>query len=64
MALVKAAKEAGVKRFSPSEWAGSGDMPDEVQLSGPKTEVWDAIKDSGMEYTRFANGLFLYVLAT
>lgn len=62
VALIAAAKEAGVQRFAPSEYAGNG--YDGVDLYQPKAVVWEATKASGMEYTRFNVGLFMSVLAT
>jgi len=63
LALIAAAKEAGVQRFAPSEFAGSGGGY-EIDLYAGKGEVWDAVKASGMEHTRFVCGLFMSVFAT
>lgn len=63
LALIAAAKEAGVQRFAPSEFAGPGGGY-EIDLYAGKGEVWDAVRASGMEYTRFVCGLFMSVLAT
>lgn len=61
--LLKAAKEAGVQRFAPSEYAGNG--YEGVEMYRPKAEVWKAVRKSGIpEYTRFNCGLFMSVLAT
>ncbi|KAL7927056.1 hypothetical protein ACQKWADRAFT_308974 [Trichoderma austrokoningii] len=59
LALLEAAKEAKVKRFAPSEWA----IPayDKVSYYKVKESVWEAVKKSGLEYTRFINGLWLNV---
>lgn len=62
LALIEAAKEAGVKRWAPSEYAGNG--YDGVDLYQPKAVVWKATQQSGLEYTRFSCGLFMSVLAT
>lgn len=62
LALIAAAREAGVKRFAPSEFAGHG--YEGVDLYAPKAAVWEATRKSGMEYTRFECGLFMSVLAT
>lgn len=62
LALIKAAKEAGVKRWAPSEYAGHG--YEGVALYQPKAVVWEATQKSGLEYTRFECGLFMSVLAT
>ena len=66
LALVAAAKEAGVKRFAPSEYAGREN--EMVELYQPKVEVWEAAKrvsdETGMEVTQFQCGLFMSILAT
>lgn len=62
LALLKAAQEAGVKRWAPSEYAGSG--YEGVDLYQPKAAVWEATTQSGLEYTRFSCGLFMSILAT
>lgn len=61
LALLEAAKEAKVKRFAPSEWA----VPayDKVTYYKVKQGVWEAVKKSGLEYTRFSNGLWLNIWA-
>lgn len=61
LALLEAAKEAKVKRFVPSEWA----IPayDKVSYYEVKESVWEAVKKSGLEYTRFINGLWLNIWA-
>ncbi|KAM0459977.1 hypothetical protein ACHAO4_002103 [Trichoderma viride] len=61
LALLAAAKEAKVKRFAPSEWA----VPeyDKVTYYESKKGVWEAVKKSGLEYTRFINGLWLNIWA-
>lgn len=62
LALLTAAKEAGVKRFAPSEFAfKSADFTDLYQ---PKITVWEACKASGLECTRFCCGLFLNILGS
>ena len=60
--LIPACKEAGVTRFAPSEYAGNTNKG--VDLYAGKEEVWQATRNSGLEYTRFACGLFMSVLAT
>ncbi|GIZ37041.1 hypothetical protein CKM354_000050400 [Cercospora kikuchii] len=62
VALIKAAVEAGVKRFAPSEYAGRG--YEGIDLYEPKARVWEVVQQSGLEYTRFECGLFMSVLAT
>ncbi|EIM86313.1 NAD-P-binding protein [Stereum hirsutum FP-91666 SS1] len=57
LALLKAAQEVGVKRFAPSEW-GSRDHS-EFYMYHPKMEVWDVVKTSGLEVTRFVTGLYI-----
>ncbi|OBT42485.1 hypothetical protein VE00_07922 [Pseudogymnoascus sp. WSF 3629] len=57
--LLEGAKQAGVVRFVPSEWAT--DCHDVVDLYSSKDTVWQAVKSSGMEYTRFINGLWMNV---
>ncbi|KAM0513262.1 hypothetical protein ACHAPE_008112 [Trichoderma viride] len=61
LALLEAAKEAKVKRFVPSEWG----VPayDKVGYYQAKKSVWEAVKKSGLEYTRFINGLWLNIWA-
>ncbi|KAL5095472.1 hypothetical protein Trisim1_000247 [Trichoderma cf. simile WF8] len=61
IALLEAAKEAKVKRFVPSEWS----IPayDRVAYYKAKEPVWEAVKKSGLEYTRFINGLWMNVWA-
>lgn len=63
LALVAAAKEAGVKRFAPSEFALKGGAYD-IDLYAGKAKVWDAVVASGMEYTRFSCGVFMNLFAT
>ena len=62
LALIAAAKEAGVRRWAPSEYAGS--TYEGVDLYAPKATVWEATTKSGLEYTRFSCGLFMSLLAT
>jgi uncharacterized protein YbjT (DUF2867 family) len=61
LALLEAAKEAKVKRFVPSEWA----VPayNKVSYYKAKETVWEAVKKSGLEYTRFLVGLWLNIWA-
>ena len=62
MAIIPACKEAGVKRFAPSEYAGNSNKG--IDLYAGKKEVWEATKKSGMEYTSFSCGIFMSILAT
>jgi uncharacterized protein YbjT (DUF2867 family) len=57
LALLEAAKEAKVKRFVPSEWAIA--EYNKVSFYKPKEAVWEAVQKSGLEYTRFINGVWL-----
>ncbi|GIK05565.1 hypothetical protein Aspvir_009678 [Aspergillus viridinutans] len=59
LALLEAAKQAGVARFVPSEW--NSDCYDVVDLYSGKGIVWKAVQSSGLEYTRFINGLWMNV---
>jgi hypothetical protein len=63
LALVAAAKQAGVKRFAPSEFSLRGGGYD-LELYAGKKAVWDAVVASGMEYTRFSCGIFMGFLGT
>ncbi len=62
LALLEAAEKAGVKRFAPSEYAGPGN--DGIDAYAHKEAVWQAVKASGLEYTKFACGLFMNVFVT
>ncbi len=62
LALIPACKEAGVTRFAPSEYAGRTN--EGVDLYAGKEVVWKAVQTSGLEYTRFACGLFMSIMAT
>jgi uncharacterized protein YbjT (DUF2867 family) len=59
LTLLQAARQAGVVRFVPSEWAT--DCHDAVDRYSSKATVWQAVKSSGLEYTRFINGLWMNV---
>ncbi|KAM0713992.1 hypothetical protein Q7P37_010956 [Cladosporium fusiforme] len=63
LALVAAAKEAGVKRFAPSEFAVRGGGY-ELSLYAGKKAVWEAAKASEMEVTRFSCGIFMGFLGS
>ncbi|CAD6581394.1 MAG: hypothetical protein ASARMPRED_000600 [Alectoria sarmentosa] len=62
LAVIAAAKEAGVKRFAPSEYA-IRDYGDWDFYAG-KIPVWEATEASGMEYTQFTCGIFMNTLGT
>jgi len=65
LALLKASLEAGVKRFAPSEWAGSSEKNTVIEIYTKfKKPVVEAVKNSGIEYTLFLNGLFMDYFAT
>lgn len=58
LALVKAAKEAGVTRFIPSEYGVDPSKNTPFGFYAPKLKVQQAIKDAGLEYILYGNGLF------
>ncbi|KAF2104236.1 NAD-P-binding protein [Rhizodiscina lignyota] len=61
LAVIEAARVAGVKRFAPSEFAhGSYEG---VDLYRFKIPAWEAVQRSGTEYTRYSCGLFMNLLA-
>lgn len=57
LTLLEAAKEAGVRRFVPSDWAVP--LYDRISAYQGKGVVWKAVEASGLEYTRFTNGIFM-----
>jgi len=59
LALLQAAKEAGVKRFAPSDWAYSEAANHAIGIYHPKAEIWRAVKESGLQYTAFRPGMYL-----
>jgi uncharacterized protein YbjT (DUF2867 family) len=64
LALLRAAVEAGVKRFAPSEFAVRA-VPDEpLSLYRPKSVVSEAVAKSGLEWTIFENGVFMNYLVS
>lgn len=64
VALLNAAKAAGARRFVPSGWAGRNVRDDPIRLYACKADVEDAVRASGLEYTVFANGMFMNYLAS
>ncbi|KAK5684967.1 hypothetical protein LTS10_003042 [Elasticomyces elasticus] len=66
LALIDAAKEVGIKRFAPSEYACISN--DNIDLYRPKAEIWEATKkaasETGMEITSFQCGIFMSAFAT
>lgn len=63
LALVKASKQARVKRFAPSEYAGNA-KHELVDLYKPKAVVLEEATKAGLEVTQFQIGLFMGALAT
>ena len=61
--LLHAAKEAGVKRFAPSEFENGPLMDGKVDLLGLKPTVWKECLESGLECARFSGGMFMNYLA-
>ncbi|KAJ5546901.1 hypothetical protein N7494_004486 [Penicillium frequentans] len=59
LSLLEAAKIAGATRFVPSEWNSA--CNDIVDLYAGKELVWKAVQSSGLQYTRFVNGLWMNV---
>lgn len=62
IALLKAAKEAGAKRFAPSEFGVGIDAVPKIDFLVGSQEVWTACAESGLEWTRYENGLFMNYL--
>ncbi|KAL1955732.1 hypothetical protein VTO42DRAFT_8130 [Malbranchea cinnamomea] len=61
--LLHAAREAGVKRFAPSEWALGSRAHDKADNDAAKIEVWREVERSGgLEATRFVCGGFMNYL--
>lgn len=63
IALINAAKEAGVTRFAPAEYGGHGSY-DVIDAWSQKKVIWDAAKDAGFEVTNFECGIFMNILGT
>jgi len=59
--ILNAVKQAGVKRFVPSEFGVDITRPDvtKIALFGPKLGLRQAIEKSGVEYTYIITGFFL-----
>jgi nucleoside-diphosphate-sugar epimerase len=62
--LMKASRTAGVRRFAPSDFAFSSAAAERLGLYKPKLEILAALKESGLEYTSFQNGIFMDYLAS
>ncbi|KAJ9604943.1 hypothetical protein H2200_010332 [Cladophialophora chaetospira] len=60
LAVLAAAKEAGVRRFAPSEWAVP--VYQTIGLYAMKLDVWQVCLSSGLEVTRFHCGIWTNVL--
>jgi len=57
--LIEASKAAGVKRFAPSEFMFTSKANARLDLFEPKRRIWEKVKQSGLEYTAFQNGIFV-----
>ncbi|GJE87286.1 aromatic alcohol reductase [Phanerochaete sordida] len=64
LALLDAAKAAGVRRFAPSEFAVRAIPDNPVELYRLKWPVVEAVRASGLEYTIFEDGIFMNYLAS
>ena len=63
--LLNACLEAKVKRFAPSEWAGTSGADTIIELyRALKVPVYEKVKASGIEYTLFTNGMFMDYFAS
>lgn len=60
--LLRAAEEAGVKRFAPSEFENGPLMDGKVDLLGLKPSMWQQCKNSPLECARFSGGMFMNYL--
>jgi len=57
--LIQAAKTAGVRRFAPSDFAFTSAANARIEFYAPKRQIWQVLKDSGLECTSFQNGIFM-----
>ncbi|GJE97671.1 NAD(P)-binding protein [Phanerochaete sordida] len=64
LALLNAAKAAGVTRFAPSEFAARAIPDNPVEAYRLKWPVAQAVARSGLEYTIFEAGIFMNYLAS
>ena len=62
IALLDAAKEAGVKRFAPAEFEAGPAASGLVTVTASKADVWAACEASGLECARFCCGMFMNYL--
>jgi hypothetical protein len=60
--LLRAAVDAGVKRFAPSEFENGPLMDGKVDLLGLKPPMWQQCEASSLECTRFSGGIFMNYL--
>ncbi|KAJ3558985.1 hypothetical protein NP233_g11378 [Leucocoprinus birnbaumii] len=61
--LIEASKLAGVQRFAPAEFSYSLKATARLVLNDAKENVRKALKERGIEYTVFTNGVFMNYLA-
>ncbi|KAL9131685.1 MAG: hypothetical protein Q9217_000426 [Psora testacea] len=61
--LLNAAKDAGVKRFAPSEFELGPLADGAVDALGLKPPIWEACHASGLECARFSCGMFMNYLS-
>jgi uncharacterized protein YbjT (DUF2867 family) len=59
LALLEAAKQSGASRFVASDWGV--DCYDAIDAYSHKEVMWQAVKASGLGYTRFVTGLWMNV---
>jgi len=60
--VLEASKKAGVKRFITSDYGIDSELYHEHMIIGEKKKFAEKVKESGMEYTQFAVGLFTDLL--
>ena len=63
LALLDAAKRAGVRRFIPPEFGVQGVPNDPIEFFRFKAKISQAVRESGLEYTLFQNGYVMNYLA-
>ena len=56
--LLDTAKAAGCRRFAPSEFGIGIQGTPRIDMLAGNMAVWEACEKSGLEWTRFENGLF------
>jgi hypothetical protein len=62
ISLFIVAKDAGVKRFAPSKFGVGIKATPQIDALAGNQDVWKACEESGLEWTRFENGLFMNYL--